>query len=99
MCMAAGRECGGGTAAGSPSTDGHIRIYPCQDPVDFRAGINELAALVEATLKYDPFSRNLFCFTNKRKNSAADSAYGRSGWRRSASKFAVCQAQAKDGRS
>ena len=65
--MASGRGRGGGTAAVSPSADGQIRIYLCQDPVDFRAGINGLAILVEASLKYDPFSRNLFCFTNKRK--------------------------------
>jgi transposase len=31
-------------------------------------GINGLSVLVEATLKYDPFSRNLFCFVNKRRS-------------------------------
>jgi len=36
--------------------------------VDFRLGINGLSVLVEATLRFDPFSRNLFCFTNKRRN-------------------------------
>jgi len=40
----------------------------CRDPVDFRMGINGLSVLVEATLKFDPFSRNLFCFVNKRRN-------------------------------
>jgi len=45
-----------------------LTINVCLDPVDFRMGINGLSVLIEASLKYDPFSRNLFCFTNKRRN-------------------------------
>ena len=52
----------------SPPASGGIAIYLCQDPVDFRLGINGLSVLVEATLKFDPFSRNLFCFVNKRRS-------------------------------
>ena len=37
-----------------------IAIYLCQDPVDFRLGINGLSVLVESTLRYDPFGCNLF---------------------------------------
>ena len=55
-------------SAVSPPTIGGIAIYICRDPVDFRLGINGLSVMVEATLKFDPFSRNLFCFVNKRKN-------------------------------
>ena len=51
----------------SPPTVGGIAIYICRDPVDFRMGINGLSVMVEATLRYDPFSRNLFCFVNKRR--------------------------------
>ena len=61
---------GSGAAAagrGAPIA-GDIAIYLCRDPVDFRKGINGLSVLVEATLKYDPFSRNLFCFVNKRRS-------------------------------
>ena len=58
----------GSASAVSPPTVGDIAIYICRDPVDFRMGINGLSVMVEATLKYDPFSRNLFCFVNKRKN-------------------------------
>ncbi len=54
-------------AAVSPAS-GDIAIYLCRDPVDFRKGINGLSVLVESTLKCDPFSRNLFCFVNKRRN-------------------------------
>ena len=55
-------------SAVAPPTVGDITIYIAQDPVDFRLGINGLSTLVEATLKFDPFSRNLFCFVNKRRN-------------------------------
>ena len=65
-----GRGVGAGSnaaAAVSPAA-GDIAIYLCRDPVDFRKGINGLSVLVEATLRYNPFSRNLFCFVNKRRN-------------------------------
>jgi transposase len=52
----------------APPTIGDITIYLAQDPVDFRLGINGLSVLVEATLRFDPFSRNLFCFVNKRRH-------------------------------
>ena len=55
-----------GLAAVSPVAD-DIAIYLCRDAVDFRKGFNGLSVLVEATLAYDPFSRNLFCFVNKRR--------------------------------
>lgn len=55
-------------SAVAPPTLGDITIYLAQEPVDFRLGINGLSTLVEATLRFDPFGRNLFCFTNKRRN-------------------------------
>ena len=55
------------STAVSPPAMGATAIYLCQDPVDFRLGINGLSVMVEATLKFDPFSRNLFCFVNKRR--------------------------------
>ena len=58
----------GAASAVTPAAVGDIAIYLCRDPVDFRMGINGLSVMVEATLKCDPFSRNLFCFVNKRKN-------------------------------
>ena len=68
------------TSAVSPPTVGGIAIYLCQDPVDFRLGINGLSVLVEATLKFDPFNRNLFCFVNKRKNQIKVLYWQRSGF-------------------
>ena len=57
----------GATARVGPIA-GELAIYLCREPVDFRMGINGLSVFVEATLKYDPFGRNLFCFVNKRKS-------------------------------
>ena len=67
-------------AAVSPPTFGDVTIYVAQDPVDFRLGINGLSVLVEATLKFDPFSRNLFCFVNKRRNQIKVLYWQRSGF-------------------
>ena len=57
-----------------------VEIYLCHDPVDFRLGINGLSVLVEATLKFDPFSRNLFCFVNKRRTQIKVLYWQRSGF-------------------
>jgi transposase len=67
-------------AAVSPPTIGDITIYLAQEPVDFRLGINGLSVLVEATLRFDPFSRNLFCFTNRRRNQIKVLYWQRSGF-------------------
>jgi transposase len=69
-----------GTAAVRPPLDEDLTINVCLDPVDFRMGINGLSVLIEASLKYDPFSRNLFCFTNKRKNQIKVLYWERSGF-------------------
>lgn len=68
------------SSAVAPTTAGGIAIYLCQDPVDFRLGINGLSTMVEATLRFDPFSRNLFCFTNKRRNQIKVLYWQRSGF-------------------
>ena len=61
-------------------TFGEVTIYLCRDPVDFRLGINGLSTMVEATLKFDPFSRNLFCFVNKRRTQIKVLYWQRSGF-------------------
>lgn len=71
---------GRGVAAVRPPDDGDVTINVCLDPVDFRMGINGLSVLIEASLKYDPFSRNLFCFTNKRRNQIKVLYWERSGF-------------------
>ena len=67
-------------SAVAPPTYGDITIYLAQEPVDFRLGINGLSTLIEATLRFDPFSRNLFCFTNKRRNQIKVLYWQRSGF-------------------
>ena len=68
------------SSAVSPPTYGDITIYLAQEPVDFRLGINGLSMMVGATLRFDPFSRNLFCFTNKRCNQIKVLYWQRSGF-------------------
>ena len=67
-------------SAVAPPTYGDLTIYVAQEPVDFRLGINGLSTMVEATLRFDPFSRNLFCFTNKRRNQIKVLYWQRSGF-------------------
>ena len=67
-------------SAVAPPTVGDITIYLAQEPVDFRLGINGLSTMVEATLAFDPFSRNLFCFTNRRRNQIKVLYWQRSGF-------------------
>ena len=70
----------GGIAAVRPPLSDQVTINVCLDPVDFRMGINGLTVLIEASLRYDPFSRNLFCFTNKRRNQIKVLYWERSGF-------------------
>ena len=44
------------------------KVFLCRQPVDFRKAINGLSIIVEETLCLDPFSAQLFVFTNKRRN-------------------------------
>ena len=67
-------------SAVAPPTYGDLTIYVAQEPVDFRLGINGLSTMVEATQRFDPFSRNLFCFTNKRRNQIKVLYWQRSGF-------------------
>jgi transposase len=78
--MSTGRRRQNPARSVEPGAMGDIAIYLCRDPVDFRAGINGLSVLVEQTLKYDPFSRNLFGFVNKRRNQIKVLYWQRSGF-------------------
>jgi len=46
-----------------------MRIWLAVEPVDFRKGIDGLAALCRQQLKADPMSGALFVFSNKRRKS------------------------------
>ncbi len=43
-------------------------VYLCREVVDFRKGINGLAALVEDDLEQEVFSERLFVFCNRRRD-------------------------------
>ena len=45
---------------------GPIRVLVATKPVDFRKGMDGLAALVKEQLKADPFSGVIYCFRAKR---------------------------------
>ena len=45
---------------------GPIRVLVATKPVDFRKGMNGLAALVQEQLRADPFSGVIYCFRSKR---------------------------------
>lgn len=45
---------------------GGVRVLVATSPVDFRKGMDGLAAQVQATLKEDPFSGTIFVFRAKR---------------------------------
>ncbi len=45
---------------------GPVRVLMAVKPVDFRKGMNGLAALVQEQLKADPFSGTIYCFRSKR---------------------------------
>lgn len=45
----------------------HMRIFAALEPIDFRKGIDGLAAACRQLLSEDPFSGALFLFRNKQK--------------------------------
>jgi len=47
----------------------HMRILAATSHVDFRKGIDSLAACVKKVLLYDPFCGYLFVFVNAKKTS------------------------------
>ena len=50
-----------------PSNDIDV-VWLAREPVDFRKQINGLSILVEDQLAHDPFSGQLFVFTNKKRD-------------------------------
>lgn len=68
-----------------------MRILLAVEPVDFRKGIDGLAALCRAVLKSDPFSGCMFVFLNRRKTSIRVLCYDGQG-------FWICQKRLSKGR-
>ena len=67
-----------------------MRILLVTEPVDFRKGIDELAAVCRNILDKDPFSGYLFVFANKNKTSIKILVYDGQG-------FWLCQKRLSKG--
>jgi hypothetical protein len=48
--------------------DDELKVYVHRDAVDFRKRINGLAAIVEQSMKLDPFARAVYVFSNQRRD-------------------------------
>lgn len=57
-----------------------VPVYLHREPIDFRAGINTLATLVEQAMQLDPFSRAVFAFHNRSRDRIKLLLYDRSGF-------------------
>jgi transposase len=57
-----------------------LRVYLHRDPIDFRAGINSLAILVEQSMGLSPFERAVFVFCNRRRTRMKLLFFERSGF-------------------
>ena len=57
-----------------------LRVYLHRDPIDFRAGINSLAILVEQAMGLNPFERAVFAFCNRRRTRIKLLFFDRSGF-------------------
>jgi transposase len=45
-----------------------VRVLMWSEPVDFRRGMDSLAALVQMTLRADPFAGDIFVFRSRRRD-------------------------------
>ncbi|WP_369726280.1 IS66 family insertion sequence element accessory protein TnpB [Bradyrhizobium sp. LLZ17] len=59
---------------------GDLQVYLHREPIDFRAGINSLAVLVQETMALDPFAPAVFAFCNRRSDRMKLLFFDRSGF-------------------
>ncbi|MGO8489783.1 IS66 family insertion sequence element accessory protein TnpB [Rhizobium ruizarguesonis] len=57
-----------------------LKVYLHREPIDFRAGINSLAVLVQETMALDPFAPAVFAFCNRRHDRMKLLFFDRSGF-------------------
>jgi transposase len=57
-----------------------LQVYMHRAPIDFRAGINSLAVLVQETMALDPFAPAVFAFCNRRRDRMKLLFFDRSGF-------------------
>ena len=68
-----------------------MKILVAVEPVDFRKGIDSLAAFCKASLRHDPFTGIVFVFRNRRATAIKVLVYDGQG-------FWLCQKRLSDGR-
>ncbi len=69
----------------------HMRILVSVEPIDFRKGIDGIAAICRRTLKLDPFSGSVFVFCNRLKTAIKILVYDGQG-------FWLCQKHLSKGK-
>ncbi|NRQ19213.1 IS66 family insertion sequence element accessory protein TnpB [Ensifer sesbaniae] len=57
-----------------------LKVYLHREPIDFPAGINSLAVLVQETMALDPFAPAVFAFCNRRRDRMKLLFFDRSGF-------------------
>jgi transposase len=57
-----------------------VPVYLHREPIDFRAGIDGLAVLIQETMDLDPFSCGVFAFCNRRRDRMKLLFFDRSGF-------------------
>jgi len=57
-----------------------VQVYLHREPIDFRAGMNSLAVLVQETMEHDPFAPAVFAFCNRRHDRVKLLFFDRSGF-------------------
>ncbi len=57
-----------------------VQVYLHREPIDFRAGINRLAVLVQEEMELDPFGSGVFAFCNRRRDRMKLLFFDRSGF-------------------
>jgi len=57
-----------------------LRVYLHREPIDFRAGINSLAIVVQQSMGLNPFERAVFAFCNRRQDRIKLLFYDRCGF-------------------
>jgi transposase len=60
--------------------DADLKVYLHREPIDFRAGINSLAVLVQEVMELDPFAPAVFAFCNRRRDRMKLLFFDRSGF-------------------
>jgi transposase len=57
-----------------------LRVYLYREPIDFRCGINTLAALVEDSMQMDPLAHAVYAFHNRKCDRIKLLLYDRTGF-------------------